>query len=220
MTDAHGYRDRLQDQTKALHYATRFERGPRRRIDQREQRAVRRIFSALPDCRKVLDVPSGAGRFLDCLAAGNRDVIGMDTSAEILDFARERATRLGIKAQFLQGDAGNTLLPDGSVDVVFCNRLLHHITAAEERAVFLREFYRVTRAYVVVSFFDYQSYGGLRRLLKALKGRKVDYRGQPTLKEFCQEVTRCGFRVHGIVPTGGFWVSEKYFVLKKNTSPK
>ena len=55
------YRGKLQDATKAEKYATRFETGPRKRIDQREQRAVRQIFGDLTDCRTVVDVPSGAG---------------------------------------------------------------------------------------------------------------------------------------------------------------
>lgn len=211
------YRTRLQDEERARDYASRFERGPRRRTDQREQRAVKRIFSGLPDCRTVLDVPCGAGRFLGNLAENQREVIEMDQAAEVLEFAQQRATKLGLRARFVQGDAGRTGLPDGSVDAVFCNRLLHHITSAPERAAFLREFHRVTRRYLVVSFFDYRSFGALRVFLKRLKGRKPDYAGQPTLAEFRAEVVRCGFALKDIVPTGAFWVSEKYFVLEKSS---
>lgn len=212
-TDA--YRGRLQDAAKAAEYASRFERGPRKTIDEREQRTVQKIFSRLSDCSSVLDVPCGAGRFLTNLSRNNRKVTGMDTAAEVLEYARQRAVDLGIPAKFQQGDASKIPLPDASVDVVFCNRLLHHITSAEERAVFLREFNRVTRRYLVVSFFDYLAFGGIRRFLKKLKGRSVTYAGQPTLQQFRMEVERCGFRILEIVPTGPFWVSEKYFVLEK-----
>ena len=210
------YRLRLQDEDRARDYASRFERGPRRQIDQREQRAVKRIFSRLSDCRSVLDVPCGAGRFLANLATGGREVIEMDQAAEVLDFARERAGKLGLRARFVQGDAGKTGLADASVDAVFCNRLLHHITSAPERAAFLREFHRVTRCHLVVSFFDYRSFETLRVVLKKLKGRKPEYSGQPTLAEFCEEVAHTGFRLKEIVPTGAFWVAEKYFVLEKD----
>jgi ubiquinone/menaquinone biosynthesis C-methylase UbiE len=219
MTDSESYRGRLQSHDSAQGYASRFERGPRRRIDAREQGAVSRIFDTLPECRSVLDVPSGAGRFLATLARNGREVIAMDVAVEILAFARERADRLGLKAQFLQGDAAKTGLPDARVDAVFCNRLLHHITSAPERAVFLREFYRVSRRSLVVSFFDYRAFDGVRVFLKKLKGRKVDYTGQPTLAEFTEETARCGFRLLRVVPTGPFWVSEKYFVLEKSGPP-
>ena len=193
----------------------RFERGPRRGIDAREQRAVRKIFSQLSDCRSLLDVPSGAGRFLRNLAGEKRAVIEMDSALEMLQFAMDRAAKAGIESSFIQGDASRLPLPNGSVDGVFSNRLLHHIKSAGERAVFLREFHRVARRYLVLSFFDYRKFGKLRILLKKLKGRKVNYAGQPTLEEFRSEVTAAGFRVRFLVPTGGPWVSQKYFVLEK-----
>lgn len=213
VTDA--YNTRCQDLDRARRYATRFERGGRRRIDAREQKAVRKIMSQLTDCRSVLDVPAGAGRFLAALAQGNREVIEMDVAAEMLEFGRERAAKLGLNARFIHGDAARVPLPDQSVDAVFSNRLLHHITSAPERAVFLREFHRIARRYLVVSFFDYLAFGKLRIFLKRLKGRNINYDGQPTLKEFCTEVTACGFRLRTIVPTGGPWIAQKYFVLEK-----
>lgn len=215
MTDADSYRGYLQNEQRARDYATRFERGPRRRIDRREQHAVRRVFSRLTDCRNVLDVPCGAGRFLANLAQEEREVVEMDSAVEVLELARRCAERLRVRARFVHGDAAHLPITDESVDAVFCNRLLHHITVAVERAVFLSEFHRVCRRWVVVSFFDYLAFGRLRRWLKALKGRKVDYTGQPTLAQFRDEVTRSGFRVSEVVLTGLPWVSQKYFVLEK-----
>jgi ubiquinone/menaquinone biosynthesis C-methylase UbiE len=214
-TDIEAYRSRLQATERAEEYARRFERGPRRRIDRREQRAVRRILAALPGCHSVLDVPCGAGRFLAGLSGGRREVVEMDVAAEVLELARRRAATLGVAARFLQGDASALPLPDGGVDAVFCNRLLHHIPSAAQRAVFLRQFHRVARRWVIVSFFDYRRLGGLRRLLKRLKGRQVDYTGQPTLEEFREETRQCGFVVREVAPTGPIWVAEKYVVLGK-----
>jgi len=209
------YRGKLQDTTKAEKYATRFETGPRKRIDQREQRAVRKIFSELPDCRSVMDVPSGAGRFIAALGGQGRLVVEGDVAHEILVFSRKRSQKLKAHSRFVQADAAHLPLISGAVDCVFCNRLLHHILAAEQRAIFLRELYRVARRYVVVSFFDYHAFGRARRLLKALKGRKPLYHQQPTREQFEKEVTGCGFRIKKLVPTGPLWVAQKYFVLEK-----
>ena len=209
------YRGKLQDATKAEKYATRFESGPRKRIDQREQRAVRQIFSELTDCRSVMDVPSGAGRFVAALGEQGRLVVEGDVAHEILVFSRNRSEKLNVRSRFVQADATHLPLISGAVDCVFCNRLLHHILLAEQRAIFLRELHRVTRRYVVVSFFDYHAFGKVRRILKAIKGRKPPYQGQPTNEQFHQEVTRCGFRVRQVVATGPLWVAQKYFVLEK-----
>ena len=209
------YTSRLQSERSAEKYAKRFDTGSRRRIDQREQRAVRKIFIGLKDCRTVLDVPSGAGRFLRTLASGGRQVIEMDVALEILAFAREKAERDKTSVSVLQGDASQLPLADESVDCVFCNRLLHHILSGRERSVILREFHRVSRRWVVVSFFDYRGLGGLRQLLKRLKGRKASYEEQPTREEFTVECAASGFAVKAVVSTGGPWVSQKYFVMEK-----
>jgi SAM-dependent methyltransferase len=213
--DTASYRARLQVLADAESYATRFERGARRRIDRREQQAVRAIFARLPDCTSILDVPCGTGRFLPTLAASGRRVTEMDVAAEALHLARRRARDLGLEADFQVGDAAKLPLLDAQVDAVFCNRLLHHIARRDERAIFLREFQRVSRHYVVVSFFDYRRFGRLRIWLKRLKGRRVNYAGQPTLPEFLAEAADCGLRVRAVVPTGPIWVAQKYLVLEK-----
>src|SRR6266498_1894155 len=92
--DIKSYSRRLQDPAKAERYAKRFEQGSRKRIDRREQRAVRKIFAELPDCRSVLDVPSGAGRFLRTLSLGARRVIEIDVAFEILAYAQQKAANM------------------------------------------------------------------------------------------------------------------------------
>jgi ubiquinone/menaquinone biosynthesis C-methylase UbiE len=214
MAESKTYRQRMQHAKRARLYAERFETGARRRINQREQKAVARIFEALDGCRSVLDVPSGAGRFADVLAK-SRVLIEADVAFEILEHARERTEASRLSVQFLQSDASRLALAPASVDCIFCNRLLHHIHSPAERAVFLREFHRVTKRYLVISFFDYHAFGTVRRILKALKGRKPKYDQQPTFAEFSAEVVQCGFDVREVVATGAPWVAQKYFVLEK-----
>ena len=214
-TPANAYAARFQNSRNADRYARRFEAGRNRRIDRREQAAVEGIFRALTDCASVLDVPCGAGRFAATLAGQRRQVIGADVAAEILAHARIRAERDSVDAEFIQADAAHLPLPDAAVDCLFSNRLLHHFRDAGDRAAFLREFHRVTRRWLVVSFFDYQAFGWLRRLLKRFKGRRPPYGGQPTLGEFTAEVELHGFRVRLVVLTGAPWVSQKYLLLEK-----
>jgi ubiquinone/menaquinone biosynthesis C-methylase UbiE len=215
MAEANVYRKRMQHAKRARLYADRFETGSRRRINEREQRAVAKIFASLEDCRSIVDVPSGAGRFAKVLSHG-RELIEADVAFEILEFARERAEKAGLRVAFLQSDASKLPLAAGAVDCVFCNRLLHHILRVQEREAFLREFHRVTRKYLVISFFDYHAFGGVRKLLKALKGRKPNYDAQPTFAQFTDEVSRCGFNVREVVATGAPWVAQKFFVLEKS----
>ncbi len=215
MAEAKKYTRRMQHTKRAKLYADRFESGSRKGINIREQRAVTRIFSALPDCHSVVDVPSGAGRFAKTLNTGGRRVIGVDVAFEILEHGHERAAAAGLPVLFMRGDASKLPFKDGGVDAVFCNRLLHHILPRKERLAFLREFHRVARRYLVISFFDYHSFGAVRRLLKAIKGRKPSYAQQPTFEQFTEEVLEAGFKVRAVERTGAPWVAQKYFVLEK-----
>jgi SAM-dependent methyltransferase len=215
LIDIKSYSGRLQNKRQAEKYARRFESGSRQRIDRREQRAVGKILAALNNCRSVLDVPAGAGRFLGTLSTDGRRVIEMDVALEILAFARQKVIQHKAAAVVVQGDASRLPLADAAVDCVFSNRLLHHILERKERAAILREFHRVARRWAVISFFNYKGLGRLRGLFKRLKGRKPAYDQQPTQEEFLEEIKACGFAVGAIVPTGGPWASQKYLVLEK-----
>ena len=215
MVQAKTYKKRFQNKAQAEKYSRRFEEGARKRIDQREQRAVRQIFAALDGCRSVLDVPSGAGRFVASLGNGHRLVIESDVAFAMVEMAGQRAREGGVRARCLQSDAGRLPFRNGAVDCIFCNRLLHHILPPAERALFLREFHRVTRRWLVITFFDYKMFGAVRRALKTLKGRRPLYAEQPTFRQFEVEVQACGFRVRDVVATGPAWVAEKYLVLEK-----
>ena len=209
------YRSRLQDKERAAKYSDRFEHGSRKRVDRREQAAVKRILAALPGVKTVLDVPCGAGRFAATLGADGRKVIAIDVAAEVLVHASDRAKKAGVQIETMPGDASKLPLGDKCVDCAFSNRLLHHILDRKERQKILCELHRVTRRFAVVSFFDYHSFGAVRKFLKAIKGRKPPYEGQPKFAEFAAEVAEAGFDVMEVVPTGAPWIAQKYFVLER-----
>lgn len=218
MAEDASYRRRFQNATGAQGYADRFERSTHRHIAGREVRAVTRILSRLQGVGSILDMPSGAGRFLPCLLQPGRTVIEMDVAREMVALSRHR-NAAPPSAHWVQGDAFRLPLPDGAVDVIFCNRLLHHFRDADNRARLLKELHRVSRRYLVVSFFDYHRFGPVRVWLKRLRGRRPDYSGHPTRQAFEQEVAQANLRLVGVEPTGPIWVAECYWVLEKPTAP-
>jgi demethylmenaquinone methyltransferase/2-methoxy-6-polyprenyl-1,4-benzoquinol methylase len=79
--------------------------------------------AAVKPADTCLDVACGTGDLTEALAhAGAAKVTGLDFTPQMLEVARERATRLpretSEKITYIQGDAQNLPLPDGSVDVV------------------------------------------------------------------------------------------------------
>jgi ubiquinone/menaquinone biosynthesis C-methylase UbiE len=213
------YGSRFKNTATAQKYADRFERPTHRHINRREQRTVAKILSQLDGAKikTVLDMPSGAGRFLPTLVQENRTLIEIDISHEMISLGHQRllAQERRGKVHFLQGSAFNLPLADNSIDCIFCNRLLHHFKDANDRLNLLRELHRISRRYVIVSFFDYHRFGKVRVILKRLRGRKPDYSGYPTKPTFESEVAQVGFMVNGIEPTGPPWVAQVYYLLER-----
>jgi ubiquinone/menaquinone biosynthesis C-methylase UbiE len=88
---------------------------------------------------RLLDIACGPGYVVGEGIRRKMDVVGIDFSASMIDFARQKYT----EAAFQVGDAQNLPFEDGSFDGVSCNFGLLHF-ADPEKAI--GEAYRVSRA--------------------------------------------------------------------------
>ena len=91
--------------------------------------AVMDLLDAAPGSR-VIDLGCGNGALTEQLAARGYDVTGVDSSAEMLELAREGHQEL----KFLPGNALDFTL-DEPVDAVFSNAVLHWIDADKQQAM-------------------------------------------------------------------------------------
>lgn len=81
-----------------------------------------------PSGLRIPDVGCGGGIYSRAwLALGAREVIGVDSSPNMVSAAAESCSDLS-SASFQIGDATNTRLTESSVDVVFQRALIHHLT--------------------------------------------------------------------------------------------
>lgn len=94
----------------------------------------------------AVDAACGTGRFSEVLARKGHDVVGVDSSPQMLARARQRLPQ----ARFVLGDLQELPVADGSVDVVVCALALSHLPSLEPA---MREFARVLRpnGHLVVS---------------------------------------------------------------------
>ncbi|MGY2003493.1 class I SAM-dependent methyltransferase [Blastococcus sp. SYSU DS1024] len=91
---------------------------------------------------RVLDFGCGAGRLSQALAEHADEVIGLDVSAPMLAAAR-RLDRSGGRVRFVLGaDSDLRAFPDGSVDLVYSERVLQHLPRPVLEG-YLTEFVRV-----------------------------------------------------------------------------
>lgn len=156
------------DRQEAQEYRDqRFSKNPSLvKLDQQEKKCVRSLLGFVARGSLLLDVPCGAGRFHELMRQSGFKLIAADISPEMLALAR--AT--GLAEDYLVADAEKLQLPDKSVDGVCCIRLFHHLTTAEMRRNILKEFARVSRRWVLVSFYHSHC---LKRFKKLMRGKPV-----------------------------------------------
>jgi SAM-dependent methyltransferase len=184
VADARNYRDR------------RFARSRHgRKVDAAERRIVEQLLRDLGVTGPVLDAPCGAGRFLPILAAGGRAVTGADAAPEMIRLARQQSQELGLGCALAAADARRLPAPDGTFELVLSMRLLHRIPGRAERAEVLKELARVSRKWVLFSFYNRRSWRGLR---EQLRGR---YAGE-TERTIAHEAAEAGLRADRFIRIG------------------
>jgi SAM-dependent methyltransferase len=87
-----------------------------------EEEVVHALLAELPAGLRVLDAACGTGRHAAFLAAHGHEVIGVDSSPEMLALARAKVP----SARFEAGDLERLPLPDASVDAAVCALALSH----------------------------------------------------------------------------------------------
>ncbi len=75
----------------------------------------------------IADLGAGEGAFALLLAQHAKKVIAVDSSAKMIEVAREQALRHGVKnVDYRLGDMEEIPIADGEVDLVFFSQSLHH----------------------------------------------------------------------------------------------
>jgi len=182
--DAANYRDR------------RFGRSRHgRTVDAAERRIVDDLVRRLGVRGPVLDVPCGTGRFIPVFAGAGCEVLAGDVSSEMLALARRTAGEVGAACRCTALDARQLPMLDGCVELAFAMRLLHRVRDPAERVAVLRELGRVSRRWVLFSFYNRRSARGLR---DQLRGR---YPGE-TRSAIRRDVAEAGLRLEEFLPVG------------------
>ncbi len=180
--DAANYRDR------------RFGRSRHgRKVDAAERQAVNDLIGRLGVRGPVLDVPCGTGRFVPVFAARGCKVLAGDVSTEMLVLARRTAEEAGAACRCLALDARRLPIADGAVDLAVAMRLLHRVRDPAERVAVLRELRRVSRRWVVFSFYNRRSARGLRDRLRRR------YAGE-TRSAIRRDAAEAGLRLERFLP--------------------
>ena len=204
---------RYATRAQAEGYRDRFKKGRRRRTHEREAAALQSLLDSLGRLDIVLDVGSGPGRFATLFAAHVGRLIQADFSNDMLEVSRDHYPLEASRSGYAQADVRHLPFATGSVDLVFCHRLLNHLPNPEDRRHAFAELARVTRRYVVVSCLSAPApLRLLRRAYVRLKG------GDPTrsfvdVGDVFRDANETGLRLAGRTPIRTFGRSAAFFTF-------
>jgi 2-polyprenyl-3-methyl-5-hydroxy-6-metoxy-1,4-benzoquinol methylase len=188
---------RIVKKSPSEYIKSRFGSKRMNKIDEIEKELTDHFVSLIGGDSTLLDIPCGSGRFLNRFR-GLRRVIAMDINKGMVDEAEMRNPFDNI--EFMLSGVQKIPLENNAVDAVFCMRLLHHIENKNEIKAIMAEIARVSRKFVLISFYRK---GGLRYWLKKIRGKKIS--GKPIdcdeMIKLCESVGLSFFEIHKLPAT-------------------
>ncbi len=162
----------------ALRYPSEFR--PNHFHDWIEKVAIIRALEYIPKGSNILDFPCGTGRLTTMLIENGFNLTSADRSNEMLKAAQNNYLNLKpellvnySEVKFFQADlVAGTKFTDMQFDAVVCHRLFHHLVESKTRIKALLELKRITKKFIIFSFFNSQS---CSTLIKAVKNKLKHY---------------------------------------------
>ena len=156
--------------------ARHYQRQRYRSVDQalvnwREQRIVEALLTTCQlQGEALLDMPCGYGRFTALFARLGITATGADMSGDMVHLARENQVP-SERGRWLAADICHLPFADGTFDCALSIRLLHHRYSHDVRVHMLRELARVSRRFVLISFYLSTPLHTLARYWRGTRGR-------------------------------------------------
>jgi ubiquinone/menaquinone biosynthesis C-methylase UbiE len=211
--DSVQFQTRFHQRKQAERYRNRFRPGGKHEhMHHKEVAILRALLARAGEMDLAMDLPAGTGRLTPILAENAKKVILADASDVMLEVAKEDNPTLA--AEYLVTSAEKIDRPDGSVDLVFCHRFLHHINQPDLRKKIFQEMARVTRRYVIVSYYAAGFRSRIKWRLKNLVGLANRDSKPATMEQFFAEARQAGLKVAAQetlrkIPPGIFCLFEK-----------
>jgi len=208
------FEGRFYSRKQAEHYRDRFKKGRRVRTDRLEKDVLRELGARIGRIAVALDLPGGTGRLSGTLLEFADTVILADRSLAMLCVAKEDRADPRIKFELL--DAEDIALADGSVDLVFCHRFLQHVLDAPRRARILSELARISRRYVILSYYPPSFLSRWRAFRRRLLGRAAPADSQPSVERYCEEIRAAGLRLVHTATMRHFPVTGTFYLFERS----
>ncbi len=166
------YQAEYQTIERAAAYNHGYQRKVHKRFGTRQEwRLIRRHLARVGHSKVILELPCGGGRITPAFADSVDFIIESDIAIGQIRYARATST-LAVPRAWMTASAFHIPLRDAAVDGTICIRLCHHLPTAAERERLFRELMRVSRRFIIVTYFDHYSLKNLTRRMRHPFDRK------------------------------------------------
>jgi len=167
------YQQNYQEVQDARDYNLKYRKYFLKRLStKREYQLLNQLLSRQEHCATMLDLPCGGGRLSPQLAPFTDLLIEADIAVGQILFGKANS-HVPTRRIWMTASAFHIPFQNSSIDAIVCVRLCHHLPASAERERLFCELLRVTRKFVIMSFFDYHSFKNtLRRMSSCLRHKK------------------------------------------------
>jgi len=189
---------------EVLDYEKKRYRGfDQKIVDWRERRVIKNLLKeAKGKAEKVLDLPCGYGRFSELLIEEATCLISGDRSFSMVKRAlhnREASNRdpgMGTVCDAVEG------LPfkAGVFDGIFSLRFFHHLHTRSARIKVMKEFFRTSSDWVIISFYSLNPVHKLQRRIRKASGKSRTDINMMSQKDFISEAEGAGLFVKKVSP--------------------
>jgi len=185
-------------------------------VDSREKRILRKILDKIGnDSARVLDLPSGYGRFSNLLLERRFTLASSDLSFHMVKRTIEKSKLCGLHSGVVADAKKGLPFKNHAFTILLSMRLFHHVQRREEREFILNEFSGVSAEWVILSYYQKTLFHILQRKLRR-KVKKTKTRiSMISGKEFKEEVRRAGLKVVKIFPIFRVIHAHNIALLKK-----
>ena len=183
-------------------------------VNWREQRLLAQLLTQCQLAKgTVLDVPCGYSRLAPLYARLGITALGADVSYDMAHLAAANHARHGWQ-RWLCADVLALPFIDSVFDGVLCIRLLHHRYSDAERQRILGELARVSRRFVIISFYRSTLLHTVARHWRGSRGR-LAMMTIPHLRELARA---CGLQIQRVRSLLRYCHAQTFVVLTKTSS--
>jgi SAM-dependent methyltransferase len=179
-----------KDQAAAIYNAKYREHLTKRISTWREFGLLDRMLRDRGRSKVILDLPCGGGRLSSPMARHTDLLIEADVALGQLRYGRVHG-RVPTRQVWMTASGFEIPLRDASVDGTVCVRLTHHLPTEAERERLVRELLRVTKRFLIMTFFDHYSPKNTLRRLRRPFNRKPS-KSTMKARELQQLAKDCG----------------------------